>query len=268
MLSLRIAPALLIASALLVGTTSATPEESSTATPGAATSWTIEDARPGLTAVTRNLQRTAFPLNTAEGVEWKIDDTVIVDVTPSVETIFKEGLDEYIPDLTKAQRQELQELQEEKREKERRAEERKKERAEKKRIAAEKAEQEEAAEKQAAENKKQAKKSAKPQGKAIPAGQTQKIAHEMVMKRGWDEGQFSCLVKLWNKESNWNHRAENPSSGAYGIPQSLPGNKMASAGSDWRSNPATQIKWGLGYIKDRYGSPCAAWAHSGQVGWY
>lgn len=81
-------------------------------------------------------------------------------------------------------------------------------------------------------------------------------------------GQWSCLNSLWQKESNWRHTATNPSSGAYGIPQSLPGSKMASAGSDWRTNPRTQIRWGLSYIKSRYGSPCGAWSHSQQKGWY
>ena len=70
------------------------------------------------------------------------------------------------------------------------------------------------------------------------------------------------------KESGWNTSASNGSSGAYGIPQSLPGSKMASAGSDWQTNPATQIKWGLGYIQERYGSPCAAWGHSQATNWY
>jgi hypothetical protein len=70
------------------------------------------------------------------------------------------------------------------------------------------------------------------------------------------------------KESGWNHTAMNPSSGAYGIPQSLPGTKMATAGADWQTNPATQISWGLGYISGRYGSPCNAWAHSQAVNWY
>lgn len=80
--------------------------------------------------------------------------------------------------------------------------------------------------------------------------------------------EFDCLVALWNRESGWNVYAHNPSSGAYGIPQSLPGNKMASAGADWQTNPDTQIRWGLGYIQGRYGSPCGAWAHSQAVGWY
>lgn len=80
--------------------------------------------------------------------------------------------------------------------------------------------------------------------------------------------EFDCLVALWNKESRWNVFAENRSSGAYGIPQALPGTKMASAGADWQTNPDTQIRWGLGYIQGRYGSPCAAWAKSQAVGWY
>jgi len=90
----------------------------------------------------------------------------------------------------------------------------------------------------------------------------------LMLNAGFKISQFPCLDKLWKKESGWNHRAANPSSGAYGIPQSLPGSKMASEGSDWKSNPATQIKWGLGYIEGRYGSPCSAWSHSQNVGWY
>ncbi len=105
-------------------------------------------------------------------------------------------------------------------------------------------------------------------GPVVPAGAAQEIAHEMVVSRGWSEGQFTCLVKLWNRESGWNSRAENRSSGAYGIPQSLPGSKMASAGADWRTNPATQIRWGLDYIAGRYGDPCGAWKHSEEVNWY
>ncbi len=90
----------------------------------------------------------------------------------------------------------------------------------------------------------------------------------MASERGWGEGQFACLDRLWMRESGWRWNARNPSSGAYGIPQALAASKMASAGSDWRTNPATQIEWGLGYIADRYGTPCAAWGHSQQVNWY
>ncbi|MGO3886565.1 MAG: lytic transglycosylase domain-containing protein [Mycetocola sp.] len=99
-------------------------------------------------------------------------------------------------------------------------------------------------------------------------GTAQGIAYDMVVARGWSDSEFSCLVSLWNRESGWNVSAHNASSGAYGIPQSLPGSKMATAGADWATNPATQITWGLGYIQDRYGSPCAAWGSSESRGWY
>lgn len=95
-----------------------------------------------------------------------------------------------------------------------------------------------------------------------------KIAKRGLKDYGWEDGQFDCLDKLWTRESGWRWDAENPSSGAYGIPQSLPGSKMASAGQDWKTNAATQIKWGLGYIQQRYQSPCGAWAHSETTGWY
>jgi hypothetical protein len=95
----------------------------------------------------------------------------------------------------------------------------------------------------------------------------QTAARQQLEKRGWDD-QFSCLDSLWSGESNWNPRAENPSSGAYGIPQALPAAKMASAGSDWRTNPVTQIRWGLGYIESTYGSPCAAESFKQGHGWY
>ncbi|MEU6710462.1 transglycosylase SLT domain-containing protein [Nonomuraea sp. NPDC046802] len=94
------------------------------------------------------------------------------------------------------------------------------------------------------------------------------IAEPMVAKRGWNKAQFRCLERLWTRESDWNHRAANSSSGAYGIPQALPGRKMATSGRDWRTNPRTQIKWGLGYIKERYGTPCGAWAKFQSHGWY
>jgi len=99
-------------------------------------------------------------------------------------------------------------------------------------------------------------------------GSAQAAARQMVLARGWGEDQYSCLYNLWQKESNWNVYAQNRSSGAYGIPQSLPGSKMASAGADWQTNAVTQISWGLGYIAGRYGTPCGAWAHSQAVGWY
>jgi hypothetical protein len=99
-------------------------------------------------------------------------------------------------------------------------------------------------------------------------GSAKAIAYDMVMARGWGQSEFDCLVSLWNKESGWNVNAHNKSSGAHGIPQALPGSKMASAGADWESNPATQITWGLGYITGRYSTPCGAWGTSQAKGWY
>lgn len=90
----------------------------------------------------------------------------------------------------------------------------------------------------------------------------------LLLEAGFGLDEMGCLEPLWDKESGWNHKASNTSSGAYGIPQALPGDKMASEGDDWRTNPDTQIKWGLGYIKGRYGTPCSAWQHSQDVGWY
>jgi hypothetical protein len=100
-----------------------------------------------------------------------------------------------------------------------------------------------------------------------PSGNPQQIASAMLGSYGWSSSEFGCLVSLWNLESGWNVYASNPS-GAYGIPQALPGSKMASAGPDWQSNAATQIRWGLGYIKSLYGSPCGAWSHEQSSGWY
>ena len=89
----------------------------------------------------------------------------------------------------------------------------------------------------------------------------------MLADRGWGDKQFDCLVTLWNHESGWRVHASN-ASGAYGIPQALPGSKMASAGPDWQNNAETQIKWGLGYIKSRYSTPCGAWSSWQAQGWY
>lgn len=97
----------------------------------------------------------------------------------------------------------------------------------------------------------------------------QAYAKDLVINTyGWSEYDFECLVKLWNRESGWNPNSHNSSSGAHGIPQSLPASKMASEGADYYTNGYTQIRWGLKYIKDRYGSPSAAWAHSQSKGWY
>lgn len=93
-------------------------------------------------------------------------------------------------------------------------------------------------------------------------------AHDLVISYGWTEYDFECLVKLWNRESGWRPNAVNKKSGACGIPQSLPCKKMASEGSDYKTNGKTQIRWGLKYIKNRYGSPSKAWEHSQRKGWY
>ncbi len=85
---------------------------------------------------------------------------------------------------------------------------------------------------------------------------------------GWGADQFSCLDSLWSRESGWDVHAENPSSGAYGIPQALPGSKMGAYGSDWADNPTTQIQWGLAYIRGSYGTPCGAWSEFRSQGWY
>ena len=100
------------------------------------------------------------------------------------------------------------------------------------------------------------------------SGTPQQIAMAMLPAYGWSSDRFGCLRSLWNNESGWNPYASNPYSGAYGIPQALPGSKMASAGADWQTNPATQIRWGLGYIQATYGSPCGAWGHETADGWY
>jgi hypothetical protein len=102
----------------------------------------------------------------------------------------------------------------------------------------------------------------------IAQGDPREIARALMPQFGFGADQFGCLDSLWTRESNWNPAAHNASSGAHGIPQSLPGSKMASVGADWATNPVTQITWGLGYIRDRYGSPCAAWAHSESSGFY
>ncbi|MDQ1733602.1 MAG: resuscitation-promoting factor RpfB [Pseudonocardiales bacterium] len=102
---------------------------------------------------------------------------------------------------------------------------------------------------------------------SVAPGSAQQIAAGMVAARGWGGDQFSCLVSLWTKESGWRTDAANPS-GAYGIPQALPGSKMSAAGADWQTSASTQITWGLGYIAGVYGTPCAAWAHSQATNWY
>jgi hypothetical protein len=123
----------------------------------------------------------------------------------------------------------------------------------------------EAAAKKAAESK--------PYDGPIPASCNEydgnrKIGCAILLDSGFELSEMPCLDKLWTKESGWNHKARNTSSGAYGIPQALPGSKMATIADDWETNPATQVKWGLGYIEGRYDTPCGAWSHSQSTGWY
>jgi len=94
------------------------------------------------------------------------------------------------------------------------------------------------------------------------------VGRLLAADRGWGGRQFDCLDSLWAKESGWRWNADNPGSDAYGIPQALPGSRMASFGSDWATNPITQIKWGLQYVSNRYGTPCSAWAKSQRSNWY
>ena len=98
---------------------------------------------------------------------------------------------------------------------------------------------------------------------STPVGEVKEYAASLVAA-----DQFGCLDALFQRESGWNPTAKNTSSGAYGIPQALPGSKMASAGADWQTNPLTQVRWGVSYVNARYGSPCGAWAHSESHGWY
>lgn len=105
-----------------------------------------------------------------------------------------------------------------------------------------------------------------PKGKGPAAAMA--YARKSLTAFGLRLSEWGDLVKLWNQESGWRVAATNPSSGAYGIPQALPADKMASAGADWKTNPFTQIRWGLGYIRQRYGSIAAAWAHEQHFGWY
>jgi hypothetical protein len=104
--------------------------------------------------------------------------------------------------------------------------------------------------------------------KTVEPTDPQDIARSMLPKYGWSSDQFSCLDEIYMRESRWDPSAANPYSGAYGIPQALPGDKMAAYGADWQTNPATQLAWGLSYIRDRYGSPCGAWGFWQSHNWY
>jgi hypothetical protein len=135
-------------------------------------------------------------------------------------------------------------------------------------AAAQQAAQQQAAQQQAAQQQAARQTTAQQPAASAPSGSPQQIAEQMLSQFGWSSSQFSCLQPLWALESGWNIYASNPSSGAYGIPQALPGSKMASAGPNWQSDAATQIRWGLTYIQGTYGSPCAAWSHDEADGWY
>lgn len=128
------------------------------------------------------------------------------------------------------------------------------------------------AERKALEKKKAAeKRTAPPKVKSIApnTGANRALGKRMAAEKGWTGVQWTCLNNLWTRESGWKHTVYNYSgSGAYGIPQALPGSKMANAGSDWRTNPATQIRWGLKYIQSRYKTPCGAWSAFQSKGWY
>ena len=162
-------------------------------------------------------------------------------------------------------------------------EERKAKEEEKKRIAEEKAKAEaEQKAKEEAEAKKKAEELRIAQSKQVTSrggtsvrtatgtkAEYQAYAKNLCINTyGWTENDFNCLVKLWERESNWNPNAHNKSSGAHGICQALPASKMASEGSDYMTNYKTQIRWGLKYITNRYCTPANAWAHSQQKGWY
>lgn len=99
-------------------------------------------------------------------------------------------------------------------------------------------------------------------------GEYQLYALSLFSDFGWSDSEIVPLIKLWNRESKWNPKAHNRHSGAHGIPQALPASKMKSEGKDYYTNGKTQIRWGLKYIKKRYGSPSKAWAHSESTGWY
>jgi ribosomal protein L12E/L44/L45/RPP1/RPP2 len=134
---------------------------------------------------------------------------------------------------------------------------------------------EEAASRKKREQAEEAKEDAppKPYDGPVPASCNEysgnrKTGCALMIQAGFKIDQFPCLEKLWTKESGWNEKAENSSSGAYGIPQAYPGSKMGSIADDWETNPVTQIKWGLGYIEDRYDTPCGAWNYFQSNGSY
>ena len=123
--------------------------------------------------------------------------------------------------------------------------------------------------KAAREARQQRERAARSASRTVSYGDPHRIAASMMSERyGWGTGEYSCLSSLWGHESGWDVHAENPTSGAYGIPQALPGSKMSSYGSDWQDNPVTQIQWGLSYIDQSYGTPCGALSAWQSKGWY
>ena len=126
-----------------------------------------------------------------------------------------------------------------------------------------------AAAKKAAEEKAARERALKNRGYLPSVTDPREIARQILKnKYSYGSSQFDCFNNIIMRESKWQVNATNPSSGAYGIPQALPGSKMATIASDWRTNPATQIIWGIEYMKDRYGSPCSAWSFKSANGWY
>jgi hypothetical protein len=139
-------------------------------------------------------------------------------------------------------------------------------------AAADRAHRAESAAADRARREREKEKEAKPYDGPIPTScdqysDSRQIGCALMLSAGFGLDQFPCLDKLWTRESHWNYKAKNPS-GAYGIPQAKPGSKMSSAGSDWETSPATQIKWGLGYIEGKYATPCGAWQFSEAHGYY
>ena len=149
------------------------------------------------------------------------------------------------------------------------AEEEARKKAEREAAARRKAAKEAAARKKEEEAKKQQQQQSQQSASSQNLSSYQQYAHDLVINTyGWSEYDFQCLVNLWNKESEWNPNCHNNSSGAHGIPQALPASKMASEGADYYTNGYTQIRWGLKYIKERYGSPSNAWSHFQSHNWY
>ncbi|GAA4675609.1 transglycosylase SLT domain-containing protein [Streptomyces chumphonensis] len=130
-------------------------------------------------------------------------------------------------------------------------------------AAAEKREEEAAAKQAASRSAERPDTGSFPQQSSYTVAEVQAMAKQIV-----GGGQYQCFSNIVQRESTWNYQAENPSSGAYGLVQALPATKMSSAGADWRTNPATQIKWGLNYMNERYGSPCGAWEFWQANHWY